>query len=125
KDGFFLVVEGSQIDWAGHANYAAWAMSDVAAFEEAVAEAIDFAKEDGKTLVVVAGDHDTGGMTTGSNGSMDLNANNLKNVTATGDFMASLLNDDKSNVRDVVEDHTGLTLSDEEAQFIQDAKEAA
>src|SRR5690606_34861270 len=69
KDGFFLVVEGSQIDWAGHDNDAAWAMSDVAAFEEAVEEAIEFAEEDGNTLVVVAGDHDTGGMTTGSNGS--------------------------------------------------------
>ncbi len=45
KDGFFLMVEGSQIDWAGHDNDAAWAMSDVEAFEEAVKVALDFAKK--------------------------------------------------------------------------------
>src|SRR5690606_15588417 len=43
NDGFFLMVEGSQIDWAGHANDAAWAMKDTEAFEEAVKAALDFA----------------------------------------------------------------------------------
>lgn len=125
KDGFFLVVEGSQIDWAGHANDAAWAMSDVEAFEEAVEAAIDFAKKDGKTLVVVAGDHDTGGMTTGSNGNMTLNAKDLQSVSATGDYMASLLNDDRSNVSEVLKEHTGLTFSEEEVQQIKDSENAA
>ncbi|WP_068673529.1 alkaline phosphatase [Oceanobacillus sp. Castelsardo] len=125
KDGFFLVVEGSQIDWAGHANDSAWAMSDVAAFEEAVEKAIEFAKKDGKTLVVVGGDHDTGGMTTGANGSMDLNADVLKNVKATGDSMASQLNEERSNIREVVEGHTGLTLSEQQVQTIQDAEDTA
>ncbi|MDC7286160.1 alkaline phosphatase, partial [Bifidobacterium thermophilum] len=46
KNGFFLMVEGSQIDWAGHDNDAAWAMKDSEAFEEAVAEAVKFAKKD-------------------------------------------------------------------------------
>ncbi|WP_339226714.1 alkaline phosphatase [Oceanobacillus sp. FSL K6-2867] len=124
KDGFFLVVEGSQIDWAGHANDAAWAMSDVAAFEKAVEEAIDFAEKDGKTLVVVGGDHDTGGMTTGSNGSMNLNADLLTNVTATGDYMAAQLNEDRSNVSEVLETHTGFELTEEEVQAIQQAENA-
>ncbi|PAV30788.1 alkaline phosphatase [Virgibacillus profundi] len=125
KDGFFLVVEGSQIDWAGHDNDAAWAMSDTAAFEKAVEEAIEFAKEDGKTLVVVAGDHDTGGMTTGGYGSMELNADVLKNVTATGDHMAAQLNDDRSNIGEVVEASTGLTLTEKEVQVIQAADNAS
>lgn len=61
-NGFFLMVEGSQIDWAGHANDAYYAMTDTAAFEEAVEAAVDFADENGETLVVMVGDHDTGGM---------------------------------------------------------------
>ncbi|WP_082684149.1 alkaline phosphatase [Lentibacillus amyloliquefaciens] len=125
KDGFFLTVEGSQIDWAGHANDAAWAMSDTAAFEAAVQEAIEFAEEDGETLVVVAPDHDTGGMTAGANDSMEMNADILQNVTATGDHMASQLNDERSNVREVVETNTGLTLTDAEIQKIQEADNAA
>ncbi|MBM7634871.1 alkaline phosphatase [Geomicrobium sediminis] len=61
-DGFFLMVEGSQIDWAGHANDYDWAMTDTEAFEAAYIEAIEFAKEDEETLVVMASDHDTGGL---------------------------------------------------------------
>ncbi|MGM9922288.1 MAG: alkaline phosphatase [Bhargavaea sp.] len=125
EDGFFLVVEGSQIDWAGHDNDAAWAMSDVAAFEEAVEEAIEFAEEDGNTLVVVAGDHDTGGMTTGSKGSMALNADILKDVTATGDHMAAQLNEDRSNVAEVVKTYTGFDLSEEEIATIEAAGNAS
>lgn len=120
KDGFFLVVEGSQIDWAGHDNDAAWAMSDVAAFEKAVEIAMDFAKKDGKTLVVVAGDHDTGGMTTGGS-----KVSVLQNVTATGDTMASKLNSDRSNVREVVERYTGLPLSESDVNYIKEAKDAS
>lgn len=86
KDGFFLMVEGSQIDWAGHDNDAAWAMKDSEAFELAVEEAVEFAKKDGNTLVVVAGDHDTGGMSVGGYGKGDANLEVLRNVSATGDF---------------------------------------
>lgn len=125
KKGFFLVVEGSQIDWAGHANDAGYAMTEIQAFEKAVEEAINFAEEDGQTLVVVAGDHDTGGMTTGSNDSMDLNAGTLSDITATGDFMAASLDTDRSNVSDVVETYTGFELTNEEIQAIQDADNAA
>ncbi|RSL31485.1 alkaline phosphatase [Salibacterium salarium] len=124
KDGFFLTVEGSQIDWAGHANDAAWAMSDTAAFEEAVQKAIEFAEKDGETLVVVAPDHDTGGMTAGANDSMELNADILQNVKTTGDQMASRLNDDRSNVQEVVESSAGLTLTQAEVQSIQEADNA-
>lgn len=125
KDGFFLVVEGSQIDWAGHANDAGYAMTDAEAFEAAVAKAKEFANKDGKTLVVIAGDHDTGGMTTGSKGSMELNADILQNVTATGDYMAAQLNNDLSNISEVVNKYTGLTLTDKEVEYIKEANTPA
>jgi alkaline phosphatase len=59
-DGFFLMVEGSQIDWAGHENEHEWLMDEMADFDEAVGAALDFAETDGRTLVVVTADHETG-----------------------------------------------------------------
>ncbi|ALC92639.1 alkaline phosphatase [Bacillus sp. FJAT-18017] len=121
KDGFFLMVEGSQIDWAGHDHDAAWAMNDVKAFEEAVAKALAFAKKDKHTLVVIAGDHDTGGMSVGGYGVYDAKVEVLRNVTASGDFMVSKLDANRSNVKDVVKQYTGLDLTDAEAEKIRTA----
>jgi len=64
--GFFLMVEGSQIDWAGHGNDIVGAMSEMADFDAAVLEAIKFAKIDGQTQIVVTADHSTGGLSIGS-----------------------------------------------------------
>ncbi|WMW23872.1 alkaline phosphatase [Methanolobus sediminis] len=66
QDGFFLMVEGSQVDWAGHANDATYMVTDFLAFDEAVEAAVDFAEEDGHTLVIVFPDHNTGGLTIGN-----------------------------------------------------------
>ncbi len=59
--GFFLMIEGSQIDWGGHAVDAAYIVSEMIEFDEAIGRALAFAKEDGHTLVVVTADHETGG----------------------------------------------------------------
>lgn len=62
--GFFMMVEGGKIDWACHANDAADAARETLAFDEAVGRAMAFAaKHPEETLVVVTGDHETGGMT--------------------------------------------------------------
>jgi alkaline phosphatase len=68
-DGFFLFVEGSQIDWASHANDPIGVISDTLAFDEAVKVALDFAKRDGQTLVVAFSDHGNGGMSIGNKAS--------------------------------------------------------
>ncbi len=60
-DGFFLMVEGSQIDWAGHANDATSLIREVLDFDTVIDEALDFAEKDGNTLVIVTADHETGG----------------------------------------------------------------
>ena len=62
-DGFFLMIEGSQIDWGGHANDAQYVLREVMDYDAAVKVALDFAQEDGETLVVITADHETGGMT--------------------------------------------------------------
>ena len=61
KQGFFLMVEGSQIDWAGHANDADYIVAEMRDFDAAVGAGLDFAEQDGDTLVVVTSDHETGG----------------------------------------------------------------
>jgi len=64
--GFFMMVEGGKIDWACHANDAATAIHDVLALDAAVKTAVDFAKKHpNETLIVVTGDHETGGMSIG------------------------------------------------------------
>ncbi|HOJ43246.1 MAG TPA: alkaline phosphatase, partial [Syntrophorhabdaceae bacterium] len=64
--GFFMMVEGGKIDWACHANDAAASIHDVIALDEAVAEAVKFYKKHPKeTIIIVTGDHETGGMTIG------------------------------------------------------------
>jgi alkaline phosphatase len=62
-NGFFLMVEGSQIDWGGHGNSAQYVINEVQDFDAAVKAALDFAEKDGETLVVLTADHETGGMT--------------------------------------------------------------
>lgn len=62
-DGFLLMVEGSLIDYAGHANHASWLLAEMRDFERVVATAMDFADTHPGTLVVVTADHETGGLT--------------------------------------------------------------
>jgi alkaline phosphatase len=61
--GFFLMVEGSQIDWACHRNDVKHTIRQTLLFDEAVQAAVDFALRDGHTLVIVTADHETGGLT--------------------------------------------------------------
>jgi alkaline phosphatase len=62
RDGFLLVVEGSQIDWANHNKDWERACQETLWFDLAVKKALDFAVQDKKTLVIVTADHETGGM---------------------------------------------------------------
>ncbi|MBN1338452.1 MAG: alkaline phosphatase [Bacteroidales bacterium] len=62
-DGFFLMVEGSQIDWGGHDNDQEYIVEETLEFDRVVGIALDFAEKNGETLVIVTADHETGGMT--------------------------------------------------------------
>ncbi len=63
--GFFLMAEGSQIDWGGHDNQADYLISELIDFDNTLGVVLDFAKHDGETLVVVTADHETGGFSLG------------------------------------------------------------
>jgi alkaline phosphatase len=60
---FFLMVEGSQIDWGGHDNDANYLITELLDFDEMVGSVIDYAEKEGNTLVIVTADHETGGFT--------------------------------------------------------------
>jgi alkaline phosphatase len=60
EDGFFLMIEGGQIDWAGHANDAGWMLNELVKFDEAIEAVYEWVKNRNDTLVVVTADHETG-----------------------------------------------------------------
>ncbi len=61
EDGFFLMIEGGQIDWAGHLNDAGWLLHEMLKFDEAVDAVHEWVKDRNDTLVVITADHETGG----------------------------------------------------------------
>ena len=61
EHGFFLMVEGSQIDWKCHSNEPEAMIKEMKVFDEAVGASVDFAESDGETLVIVTADHECGG----------------------------------------------------------------
>ncbi|MGI2297386.1 alkaline phosphatase [Paenibacillus sp. GXUN7292] len=102
-NGFFLMVEGSKIDWAAHANDPIGIISDVAAFDDAVAVALNYAKKHQDTAVVSVTDHGNGGITIGN---IDTSRNYdklplsyfidpLKKAKLTGEGIAGKLNNKK------------------------------
>lgn len=66
EEGFFLMVEGSKIDWAAHANDPAGTIGDILAFDDAIKVALDYAKENQDTIVVVTTDHANSGFSIGN-----------------------------------------------------------
>lgn len=62
KKGFFLMIEGSQIDWGGHANSTIYVVEEMLDFDKTIGKALEFAAKDKNTLVVITADHETGGM---------------------------------------------------------------
>lgn len=61
NNGFFLMVEGAQIDWGGHANNSEYIITEMIDFDKTIGAVLDFAEKDGNTLVIVTADHETGG----------------------------------------------------------------
>ncbi|CDQ18527.1 alkaline phosphatase [Halobacillus karajensis] len=120
KDGFFLMVEGSQIDWAGHDNDVVAAMSEMREFEKAFQEAIEFAKKDKETIVVTTADHSTGGIAIGRGGDYVFNPEVIDAAERTPDYMAAQIADG-ADVEQVLNDYSGLNLTEKEIQSVQEA----
>lgn len=88
KKGFFLMVEGSQIDWGGHASSTVYVVEDMLDFDKVIGQTLDFAEKDGETLIIVTADHETGGMAlTGGN----IGNGVVKAAFPTGDHTAVMV----------------------------------
>jgi alkaline phosphatase len=97
NSNFFMMVEGSQVDWGGHANDGKYLVSELIDFDDAIGKALDFAEKDGNTLVVVTADHETGGFTLAStlkkreDGSEYSDYNDLSMTFSTNGHSATLI----------------------------------
>ena len=86
--GFFLMVEGSQIDWGGHVNETDYLVSELLDFDKVINQVLDFAEMDGQTLVIVTADHETGGFTLSD---LDGDYNQVKGTYSTRGHSATMV----------------------------------
>ena len=114
EDGFFMMCEGGKIDWACHANDAGSSIHDTQALADAVQVAIDFAAEHpDETLILVTGDHETGGLTIGFAGTdydtyLDLlESQKISYAKFDSDYVAKY-KENKTSFEDVMKDVTEL-----------------
>jgi alkaline phosphatase len=130
EDGFFLMVEGSQVDWGDHANDPYYALTDFLAFDSAVQVAMDFAARDSHTLLIACPDHNCGGMTIGSETSpvaydetqLDDLLGPLRRMKLTSTGIMRELGADSSpaNLRGQVEKWWGVAMADSELARVRE-----
>jgi alkaline phosphatase len=131
KNGFFLMVEGSQVDWAAHANDPVGLISEISAFDKAVKTALDFAKKDRHTAILIMSDHGNGGVTMGDAGTtsnydktvLDDYLKVINKAKNTGGGLEKLLKPDMDDeaIKNTVAASYGITdLSNEEIAAIRD-----
>ncbi|MCC5803143.1 alkaline phosphatase [Rossellomorea vietnamensis] len=130
EKGFFLMVEGSKVDWAAHKNDPVGMISEVLSFDDAVSEALDFARKDGNTMVVAVTDHGNSGLTLGNHGTngdyksmpADRFIKPLKKARLTVKGATSQLKKDRSNLKEVLLSYGLGELSKKEFDTMEAAK---
>lgn len=130
KDGFFLMVEGSKVDWAGHANNPIAITSEYIAFDKAVGVALDYAKKNKDTLVVAVTDHGTGGLSIGNLKTsynypelpVDVFTKDMKKAKFTEVLTAEKVLEDKANTKELAKEMLGLDLTADELSVIKKAQ---
>lgn len=124
EDGFFLMVEGGRIDHACHPNDVATTIYDTLEFDEVVQVAIDFYNEHpDDTLIVVVGDHETGGLGLGYSTDYFLNLNAIDGITASfedGYSYAYEAGGDRETYYDYLKKIGIKDLTDDEKALIED-----
>jgi len=130
ENGFFLMVEGSQVDWAAHANDPVGIITEFLAFDEAVGKVMDFARSNGETAVIVLADHGNSGFTIGSSRCKGYDKLSLAELfstvsqcklTASG-IEAVLVNTPREKLKDEFKEYTGIDLTDKEVEILLSSK---
>ncbi len=131
KDGFFIMIEGSKVDWAAHANDPIGLISDINAFDAAVKVALDFAKKDNNTMVIAITDHGNGGVSLGNAETTSTYDKDpvskfvapLKKAKLTGEGIEAKLDEERTNIKDVMAKYYGISdLTEEEVAAIKAAE---
>ncbi|WP_019638499.1 alkaline phosphatase [Paenibacillus fonticola] len=123
ENGFAIMIEGGRIDHAGHANDFPTMIQETLDFDEAFKVAIEFAKKDGNTSVVVTADHETGGLSLSRDNIYELNVDLWDTQKISSESLVTALNEANTiaDIKKIVANNTGFTdLTDEEAQYILD-----
>lgn len=117
-DGFFMLVEGGRIDHAAHANDVSTVIQDTIAFDQAVKAAVDFYEHHkDETLIIVAGDHETGGMGLGLGENYFVQLDKLKVVDESiEDKLQGVYKGDRKAFMKHIDEHFGLKLLTKEEQ---------
>lgn len=130
ENGFFLMVEGSQVDWAAHGNDPVGIITEYLAFDEAVGRAIDFAKKDGETAVVILSDHGNSGFSIGKNDCPGYDRLSIEQLfgavsnfklTASG-MEAELLKIKPERMKEDFKKYTEIDLTDDELESLLTSK---
>ena len=129
KDGFFLMVEGSKVDWAAHNNAPAALTGDIKAFDDAVGMALNYAKTNKDTLVIVASDHGNGGISMGSeatNGNystLPISAftDTLKKVKMTEETLAKAITNNEDQTSNLIKTNFGFVPTEAEINSVMTA----
>ena len=130
-NGFFLMVEGSKVDWAAHANDPVGMASDMLAFDRACGAAIEFARKNGNTAVVILPDHGNSGISIGRDGmgsydtaSKDKLFEQFSKYTLTSEGLAEKLNSmPGDSARAIFRKYEGLELTDDELTALNNCKD--
>ncbi len=115
ENGFFLMVEGSQIDWGGHGNDILYALSEMEDFEQALAKVLTFIEQNPDTLLILTADHETGGLAIGGNTNNKWDASLLRNIHTTPETLANNIQA-SNNALETFASITSIDTSDAEAK---------
>ncbi len=119
--GFFVMIEGSQIDWCGHANDIACAMGEMDDFAKSIEQAKAYVDKNPDTLLVITADHSTGGLTLGAHGQYKWETEVIKGVKATaGTITKDLLESD--DLKAVWQKYSDIEFTDTNSIKLSEAK---
>ncbi|KPZ65956.1 Alkaline phosphatase 4 precursor [Pseudoalteromonas sp. P1-16-1b] len=119
--GFFVMIEGSQIDWCGHANDIACAMAEMDDFAKSIETAKAYVDNNPDTILVITADHSTGGLTIGAHGQYKWETDVIKGVKATAGTLTKLLME-SDNLKAVWQENTSIEFTAENEIKLNQAK---
>lgn len=130
ENGFFLMVEGSKVDWTAHANDAVGCITEFLAFDKAVGAALDFAEKNGETAIVVLPDHGNSGFTIGrrdlksyTRASIEKLFSNVSKYKKTAEGLERILLKEKpEKIKSLIKQYTDIDITDEEFEKLMQSK---